>query len=289
MKHDGYNEFKQRGRFDFPIEFHYVDKSHIRFYMPYHWHIEYEICYIMQGGLHLSLNETSIEAQAGDIIFIRDGIVHGGQPLDENTIYACIVFDMKKLLGKSHSFQHKIDEILNHDLLINKHLPAALKHVSHSVHCLCRTMQEAKEGCELITVGMLYTFLGLILQEKLYHHPNTFQREHSRKSINQLKNTFQLIDDCYSQPLSLADMAAAAGLSPNYFCRFFQKITHCTPVDYLNRYRIERACIQLARTDSSVTEAAMSCGFNDISYFIKLFHRYKGISPLKYQKMMKNT
>ena len=66
--------------------------------MPYHWHIEYEIVYIVRGGLKLALNEDMVTAQAGDIIFIRDGIVHGGAPQDAETVYECIVFDMKKLL-----------------------------------------------------------------------------------------------------------------------------------------------------------------------------------------------
>lgn len=74
MQHDGYNEFRQRGRFDFPIEFHHVDCHHPRFYMPYHWHMEYEIDLVVRGTLTLSLNETQIHAQAGDIIFIRDGV-----------------------------------------------------------------------------------------------------------------------------------------------------------------------------------------------------------------------
>ena len=64
MKPAGYNEFRTRGRFDFPIEFHHVDCRHPRFHMPYHWHIEYEIVYVLHGGLTLSLNEDTVQARA---------------------------------------------------------------------------------------------------------------------------------------------------------------------------------------------------------------------------------
>ena len=74
----------------------------------------------------------------------------------------------------------------------------------------------------------------------------------------QLKKTFQLIDNAYGQPLTLGDLAAAARLMPNCFCRFFQKITHCSPIDYLNYYRIEVACIRLARSDESIMEIALA-------------------------------
>lgn len=284
MKPAGYNEFRTRGRFDFPIEFHHVDCRHPRFHMPYHWHIEYEIVYVLHGGLTLSLNEDTVQARAGDILFIRDGIVHGGAPLDQETVYECIVFDMKKLLHGSQCTGERVSKILEHELLINKYIPGETHDVPQMIAALFTAMKGAREGYELIVTGMLYSFIGAVLQHGLCHVPNAALRESSRRRVMQLKKTFQLIDDAYDQPLTLGDLAAAAGLTPNYFCRFFQKITNRSPIDYLNHYRIEAACIRLARSGESITEIALATGFNDISYFIKTFRKYKGISPLKYQK-----
>ena len=55
-----------------------------------------------------------------------------------------------------------------------------------------------------------------------------------------------------------------------------------TPVDYLNYYRIERACHILTTTELPVTEVAYRCGFNDSSYFVKTFRKYMGITPRAY-------
>lgn len=288
MKHDGYNEFRQRGRFDFPIEFHHVDRHHPRFYMPYHWHMEYEIDLVVRGSLTLTLNESQVHAKAGDIIFIRDGVVHGGHPETTDTIYDCIVFDMKKMLAGSHTFQDRIEDVLKHVTLINKYLPASTPDIPQLMQHLFRSMKEEHTGYELVVTGLLYTFLGFIFQQGLYHEAASLTlREHRRKRITQLKQTFQLIDSQYQQPLTLTDLAQAANLSPNYFCRFFQKITHHSPIDYLNRYRIEMACLKLTHTNDSITEIAFSCGFNDVSYFIRLFRRYKETSPRKYKQLMK--
>lgn len=288
MKHDGYNEFRQRGRFDFPIEFHHVDRHHPRFYMPYHWHMEYEIDLIVKGSVTLTLNESQVHAGAGDIIFIRDGVVHGGHPNTTDTIYDCIVFDMKKMLAGSHTFQDQIEDVLKHITLINKYLPASTPDIPLLMQHLFRSMKEGHAGYELVVTGLLYAFLGFIFQHGLYHDAATLAlREHRRKRITQLKQTFQLIDSSYQQPLTLTDLAQAANLSPNYFCRFFQKITQHSPIDYLNRYRIEMACLKLTHTNDSITEIALSCGFNDVSYFIKLFRRYKETSPRKYKQLMK--
>lgn len=290
MKHDGYNEFRQRGRFDFPIEFHHVDSHHPRFCMPYHWHMEYEIDLVLQGSLSLTLNEQQILAKPGDIIFIRDGVIHGGSPQTADTVYECIVFDMNKMLAGTHTFQERIEDILHHVIRINKYIPAATPDIPALMQQLFSSMKTEHPGYEFVVTGFLYSFLGFVMKHNLWHQAGTIpQLEHNRKRITQLKQTFQLIDSSYQKPLTLKDMAQAANLTPNYFCRFFQKITHRSPIDYLNRYRIEMACLKLLQTEDSITEISFSCGFNDLSYFIKLFHRYKGISPLKYKQSMKPT
>ena len=55
-------------------------------------------------------------------------------------------------------------------------------------------------------------------------------------------------------------------------------------MEYLTLYRIEKASRKLINTDSSVTSIAFSCGFNDLSYFIKTFKKVKGITPAKFRK-----
>ncbi|HCL02048.1 MAG TPA: AraC family transcriptional regulator, partial [Lachnoclostridium phytofermentans] len=59
------------------------------------------------------------------------------------------------------------------------------------------------------------------------------------------------------------------------------------PIDYLNYYRIEQACYQISQSEDTLTDIAFRCGFNDFSYFIKTFKKYKGITPKKYQMMWK--
>jgi AraC-like DNA-binding protein len=98
------------------------------------------------------------------------------------------------------------------------------------------------------------------------------------------KDVLNYIEEHYTESISLEDMARVAGLSPRYFCRFFRKMTQCTPTEYLNYYRIECACEQLAEVTVSITDVALNCGFNDISYFIKAFHKAKGITPRQYKE-----
>ena len=62
-------------------------------------------------------------------------------------------------------------------------------------------------------------------------------------------------------------------------------MTGRTPIEYLKIYRIEKASKKLLNTDEAVTDIAFSCGFNDLSYFIKTFKELKNITPAQYRKI----
>ncbi len=99
----------------------------------------------------------------------------------------------------------------------------------------------------------------------------------------QLKPVLEYIDSNYGQTITLNELSRIAGMSPKYFCSYFHSIIHRTPIDYLNYYRIERACSELSTSDLTLTEVAYRCGFSDVCYFIKTFKRYKGITPRRYR------
>ena len=106
----------------------------------------------------------------------------------------------------------------------------------------------------------------------------------NRSRIVRMKRVLAYIRDRYENTITLAELASLAGMTPKYFCRAFSQMTGKTPIEYLNYYRVEQAGEQLLLTDRSITDIALGCGFNDMSYFSKTFFRYKGMSPSAYRK-----
>ena len=102
------------------------------------------------------------------------------------------------------------------------------------------------------------------------------------KKTEQLKVALEMIETSYQDAITLDDLSRSVGMSPKYFCRFFKQMTQKTPIDYLNNYRIERACYQLSTGDYSLMEVSLNCGFTDYSYFIKTFRKYKNTTPRKW-------
>ena len=67
----------------------------------------------------------------------------------------------------------------------------------------------------------------------------------------------------------------------------FKEYLHQPPIDFLNKYRLKVSGYLLTHTQSSITEIALSCGFNHLSYFSKIFLREYGCTPTEYRKQMK--
>ena len=94
----------------------------------------------------------------------------------------------------------------------------------------------------------------------------------------------QFIGQHYMDDISAADIAKAAGYSPNYLSRRFREAAGIGVHEYLMFIRLQRAALELVSTDDSVTEIALRCGFSDGNYFKDAFKKKYGVPPSKYRK-----
>lgn len=275
------NEDRPRGTYEFPFEFHHIDENHPRYIMSYHWHVEYEIIRILSGEFTVTLDEKSFKATKGDVIFVHSGILHSGIPV--NCVYQCIVFDMNVFLKLNSVCADYIQKIVHQDILIFHHFDKRYPDVLDIVNSLFHAMEEKKTGYELSVIGQFYHFFGIVFGNHYYLDSQPKARR-DYKRILQLKQVVEFIEKNYASPLTLSQLSESVSMSPKYFCRFFSEMTHQTPMDYLNRQRIEQACYELSTTGDSITDIAYRNGFNDLSYFIRTFKKYKGTTPGKYNK-----
>jgi len=95
------------------------------------------------------------------------------------------------------------------------------------------------------------------------------------------------IDEQAHEPIDLEEAARQAGVSPFHFLRLFAKVLGVTPHQYLVRARLRRAARLLAETTRSITEIALDVGFNDLSNFVRTFHRAAGVSPGRFRQAAK--
>lgn len=279
-----YNELIERGSEHFPIELYLVDKNHPRYEMSLHWHNETEFIRIISGKLNVKLNSSEYLAKKGDIIFVNPETVHGAIP-DGECVYECIVMHFDMLNTADEDCRFFIDSLINKEIVVSEYNHNAPKSFFDSANALFDSMRAANQGYKFSVISALYSLLAAIIDNGLYSSVSSVQTLPKNKNLPKLKKVLSYIRENYEKQITLQSMAQKANMSQKYFCSFFKEMTSKTPMEYLILYRIECSARKLKSTDMSVTEVALSCGFNDLSYFIKTFKKTKGCTPAKFKNV----
>lgn len=115
-----------------------------------------------------------------------------------------------------------------------------------------------------------------------HNHSDALLRPQSPAAPYYVKRAEAYIEAHFAEPLSLADIAAQAGVSARSLQNGFQNFRHMTPMAFLRRVRLEHAHRALLMADpafSSVTDIAIDCGFSHMGEFSALYKRAFGVTP----------
>ncbi|MPR32652.1 AraC family transcriptional regulator [Salmonirosea aquatica] len=104
---------------------------------------------------------------------------------------------------------------------------------------------------------------------------------------NRLAYAVQYLRDHLHESISVATLAEKACMSEPNFYRCFRQQFGFSPVEFINRERIQWGTQLLIHTDRTITEIATDCGFNHVNYFTKLFRRQTGATPTEFRERQK--
>lgn len=278
MKYLDYNEKRQHGNPDFPIKLYYTNKHSERYLMDPHWHKELEIIRILSGEFDIFINNQHHLLKKDDIAFINCKFLHHGTP--KNCEYECILCDIDMMARKSHKiYSSYISPVINCESIITGVLCYDNSALYNAVLNLFITLENKNTYYELSTLASLFYIFELLYRN------NKIEKIATPKALTQAATIAQLIhwiDLNFTEHITLETLAEKAGVTPNHLCKLFKEYTGKTPTQYINSVRIENACAEMKQTDKSITQIALENGFNDISYFCKVFKKHKGISAKKY-------
>lgn len=102
-----------------------------------------------------------------------------------------------------------------------------------------------------------------------------------------LERITDFIEKNFAEEWSLEEFADEMGMSMYYMCRIFKDRTGISILNYRNDLRLKKAKELLFKTDKSVSDISVLCGFNSQSYFVKKFREAENITPLQYREKMK--
>lgn len=135
-------------------------------------------------------------------------------------------------------------------------------------------------------------FANLVLQELVVRLMQTQARslllgpDTTFSNMNRLAYVAQYINKHLHRNLQIRELADEACMSEPHFYRTFKQTFGMTPVDYINQQRIALASKLLKTTNRCLADVSLECGFNNLTYFMKLFRREIGLSPAQYRKQI---
>ncbi|QGH33551.1 response regulator [Gracilibacillus salitolerans] len=117
-------------------------------------------------------------------------------------------------------------------------------------------------------------------EELFYKELNTWFKS---KNENIVAKSIRYIEDHYMESCNLKEVANFVHLSPNYFSNLFKKEKSESFVNYVTKFRIDKAKLLLSNTEMKIFEIAESVGYDDSNYFTTVFKRLTKMSPREYR------
>ena len=110
------------------------------------------------------------------------------------------------------------------------------------------------------------------------------ERKEKKEGYSKIEAAIEYIERCYDRPITLEELSARAKVTPQYFCSVFKAVTSLTPFSYINMVRIQKSKEYLLyHRQMKVAEIARKVGFEDTSYFCKIFKKYENKTPTAFR------
>jgi len=249
----------------------------------YHYHPEYELVCVLSGSGTRHVGNHFSSYENGDLVLMGPNLPHSGFGLNAHGLHEEIVIQIK-------------EEIFNQSLLTIPemgNLRQLLERGKYGVSFTGATREKAtKKLVKLLKLSPFERFIELIaLMQFLATSPDftllnlpqgflplTVQKHHER-----LKNIFNYVELHYDEEIEIKKVADIAHLTVPAFCNYFKKVMSITFTDFINQYRIQQACTFLQQ-EKSIADACFESGFNNVTYFNKVFKTIMKKTPSEFRK-----
>ena len=285
VDHTG-RELLEHGTTAFPIACYHDDFRICD--VPWHWHEEWEAVLITQGNCLVAAGNQKVNLSAGEGFFIHSGALHGCWDIENSCCrFHSIVFHPRLVGGSPDSifYQQCVQPLLEDsgpELIVLKPESPWQKPALEAIEDAWQQCTAEAEGFPFRVRNALSELVWLLLG-----HLSPAAAPTSTKNLRdaqRIKAMLRCIHGQFDSELTTADIAAAASVSESECLRCFRKTIGTTPIQYLKQFRIQQAAKLLTETRQKISDIAVHCGFQDMSYFTKAFREQMGCTPTQYRK-----
>lgn len=282
-------ESKQRGSFLFPFELYHTEDATGSFYVSSHWHPDIEIIDLQKGRICLTIDGVSQSVDAGTVIFINREEIHGLYAETRGICYDASVFPVEFLSFSSMDYcqQQYLLPLIQKKLVFPRFLTPehpCYDEIKVQLSRLASLQEHLPAGYQIAVKAALFQILSCLVQSDSLESSGHRNTPLDEKRLETMRGILSYIEEHLSGKLTLSHMAEQFYMTPGSFCRYFKKHLGVSFTNYVNDVRLEKACHMLTTTNLPVMEIGFLCGFENFSYFIRLFKQKLGQTPLGYRQ-----
>lgn len=251
---------------------------------PLHWHPEFEIAKAETGVLEYQVGQTHIVLKAGDSLLVNRNLLHSVRQVagDLPDPMPVVVFSGTLIAPETGAIYQKyiapIADCESLPFVVFRQQEDWCRNIRCLVDELFANLKQQKPCYEMAVQRDLS---GLF--EALYRHWDALPKSQATgmqlRSQVRVQKMLAYMYAHYAEPITFADIAAAASISRSEAARCFHEYMDCSPVHALIRYRLQTAHRLLHDTDLTVQEISMACGFRSTNYFGRQFRKIYGYTP----------
>lgn len=289
---DNLQETAKHGSSDFPLAI-YTDKFNLfeDGYIRWHWHKEVQFSYSLYDKVIVFIEDEKIILSPGEGIMVNSNVLHQIKPYtNSNCMMFSIDFDSTLIGGNEQSLIEKkyLTPIVENSNLkyiyLKPNIPWQKRILAHLEKVFILS-HEKMYGYELEMknyLSIIWLNLAREMKEEIKNSLPAVSNDDER-----VKLAMQYIQKHYMDNISLDNIAMAANISKSECCRSSKRILKVTPFEYLMEYRVSKAAELLLKSKEPISNIALDVGFNGISYFGKVFKKYKNCTPSEYRSKYK--
>ena len=239
-----------------------------------HWHNDFEMLTVPEGEMDYFVNGRTVHLRQGEGIFVNARRLHYGFSADRmDCRYRFVVWHPDVMVNVPAV--RRVMDGFTADASADFWLFAAF---SETVMLFHELYAAATSENVLLTLAKCTE-----LTEAVRAHAENYRDNAARSEWIVIRKMTGYIQANYTRRITLEQIAAAGSVCRNRCCILFRENLGCSPIEYVTRYRLDKACDMLRR-GSTITEAALSNGFHGASYFSEVFRRVYNTTPREYQR-----
>lgn len=254
---------------------------------PWHFHDELEITFVIKSEGTKFIGDHISAFKPGEIILLGSRLPHYWrndkiyyENCQEKNAEAIIIRFNHNYAGTDFLKIPPMKPVL--DLLNNAKRGIAIYHDHADLQQKLFNFLQLTEAQKII--GLTEILLSIATQNEFnYLCSIGYAHQYKSNDIEKIDRVYNYVLSNFKDEIMVSDIAHNCNMNTAAFCRYFKKKTGKTFKDFLNEIRIGNAAGLILKGDLSMAEVAFESGFNNPSYFNRLFKRINGVTPKAYQ------